>query len=140
MTTEVETVSKNIRNSSEPISASTLRSNSRKQLNSTAGFFYTPFYTESVTPYYYPSVFINEEFDEFIKSLDIQNRTLIESSVKEIKSYPFVKSVDFDNHGIPTLIINLPEVNRDHEKKIYAIEYNLLKKIKVNIDFYIDFL
>jgi len=85
------------------------------------------------------SYVIDEAFDKFLNYVDIQDKYAIESSVKEIKSYPFVESVNFENIRVPTLIINLPEVNRDHEKRIYEIEYNLLRKIKVNIEFYIDF-
>lgn len=85
------------------------------------------------------SYIINKAFDKFLNSVDLQDKYAIESSIKEIKSYPFVESVNFENSHVPTLIINLPEVNRDHEKRIYEIEYNLLRKIKVNIDFYIDF-
>lgn len=85
------------------------------------------------------SYIINESFDAFVNSLDLQDKYAINSSIEEIKSFQFVESVDFESNHTPTLIINLPEVNRDHEKKIYKIEYNLLRKTKVNIDFEINF-
>ncbi len=93
----------------------------------------------------YSSMPINEyydnvsEFDNFLKTLDSQDKKIVESAIKEIKSYSFVENIKFENHRVPTLIINLPEVNRDNEKTVYGVEYNLLRKIKVNIDFYIDF-
>lgn len=124
---------------SRRITASTPYSNVRTILDVTK---YSRFIRDLSIRYFIrciPSYVIGEAFDKFLNSVDLHDRHAIESSVNEIKSYPFVESVSFENNHVPTLIINLSEVNRDHEKKIYEIEYNLLRKIKANVDFYIDF-
>jgi hypothetical protein len=76
---------------------------------------------------------------EFLYILDSRDRDAIISVIKEIDSCQFVESIDFENCHVPTLIINLPKINRDHEKKIYSIEYHFLKKTKVKINLYINF-
>lgn len=80
-----------------------------------------------------------DEFASYLYLLDSKDRREVEASVNEIKSYPFVESVEFKNCSAPTVTVNLTEVNREHEKKIYAIEYHLLRETNANINFDIDF-
>lgn len=144
MATGVEIVSTNIHDvRKERFSASTLRSTSKIKLNS-ATYFNPAIIFKDVyfTQHSIISSIINEEFGKFLSNLEQQDIDAIDAiilAVEKIKNYPFVNSIDFKNKGTPTFIITLPEVNRDNENKIYAIEYQLMKKTRINFDFYIDF-
>jgi hypothetical protein len=120
------------------LSASTLRSKSKTQLNSSTDFKSTSVWNYSTfTRYYKRSLFINEEFYVFLNTLDQHDVDTINSAVVEIKNHTFVESIDFEISETPTIIIKLSEVNRENKNKIYEIEYNLLRETRADIDFYI---
>jgi hypothetical protein len=141
MATGVEIVLTNIYDvHKERFSASTLGSASQIKLDSATHFnpaiiFNDAYFTQRSIS----SSIINEDFYKFLSNLEQRNIDAIILAVKKIKSYPFVNSIDFKYKGTPTFIITLPEVNRGNENKIYAIEYQLMKKTRINFDFYIDF-
>lgn len=83
------------------------------------------------------NLLINYEFDKFLKFLDSRDKKSIESTVKEIKNYSFVKNVDFEDGSIPTLIIKITDLDREYEDVIYETQYNLLTNISFFIDFYV---
>lgn len=72
---------------------------------------------------------------KFMNTLNMNDRSVLEESLTQIKSIPFVGDIELDELGTPTIIIRLSEMNRETEEKIFQIEYNLLKKLKTNIDF-----
>ena len=72
---------------------------------------------------------------KFMNTLNMNDRSMLEESLIQIKSIPFVGDIELDELGTPTIIIRLSEMNRETEEKIFQIEYNLLKKLKTNVDF-----
>lgn len=72
---------------------------------------------------------------KFMNTLNMNDRSMLEESLIQIKSIPFVGDIELDELGTSTIIIRLSEMNRETEEKIFQIEYNLLKKLKTNVDF-----
>lgn len=119
-------------------SSSTLQSNHKMKLNSTSNINYT-YVNDGITAtkYIRSLSVINEEFDKFLNTLDPRDVVKIISAVEEIHILPFVRNIMFNNKGTPTLKIQISELNREYEDKIYEIEYNLLRNINSFIDFFV---
>ncbi|MFA4956062.1 MAG: hypothetical protein WC556_03710 [Candidatus Methanoperedens sp.] len=72
---------------------------------------------------------------KFMNTLNMNDRSALEESLTKIKRIPFVGDIELEELETPTIIIRLSEMNRKIEEKIFQIEYNLLKKLKTDIDF-----
>lgn len=72
---------------------------------------------------------------KFMNALNMNDRNMLEESLTKIKHLSFVGEIELEELETPTIIIRLSEMNREIEEKIFRIEYNLLKKLKTDIDF-----
>ncbi|NJD76363.1 MAG: hypothetical protein FIB08_04610 [Candidatus Methanoperedens sp.] len=72
---------------------------------------------------------------KFMNTLNMNDRKVLDESITKIKRIPLVGEIELEELETPTVIIRLSEMNREIEKKIFQIEYNLLKKLKTNVDF-----
>lgn len=75
--------------------------------------------------------------NEFLFTLSLKDTEAILSAIEEINNYSFVERIDFEICEIPLIVIKLSDYNRENKSKIYEIEYNLLREIEADIDFYI---
>lgn len=73
--------------------------------------------------------------EKFMNTLNMNDRNVLEKSLTKIKRIPFVGEIELEELETPTIIIRLSEMNREIEEKIFRIEYNLLRKLKTDIDF-----
>lgn len=71
----------------------------------------------------------------FMNTLNKNDRSALEESLTKIKRIPFVNEIRLEELETPTIIIRLSQMNREIEEKIFQIEYNLLRKLKNDIDF-----
>jgi len=71
----------------------------------------------------------------FMDTLNQKDRGALEESLTKIKRIPFVNEIGLGELETPTIIIRLSEMNREIEENIFRIEYNLLRKLKTDIDF-----
>ena len=69
-----------------------------------------------------------------MNTLNMNDRRL-EESLTKIKCLPFVCDIELEELDTHTIIIRLSEMNRETEEKIFQIEYDLLKKLEINVDF-----
>ncbi|MDD5615114.1 MAG: hypothetical protein PHH85_02830 [Candidatus Methanoperedens sp.] len=72
---------------------------------------------------------------KFMNKLNMNDRSVLEESLAKIKRIPLVGEIELEELETPTIIIRLSEMNREIEAKIFRIEYNLLRKLKTDIDF-----
>jgi hypothetical protein len=72
---------------------------------------------------------------KFMDTLDIDDMNVLEESLIQIRSIPLVCDIELEEPETNTIIIRLSEMNREIEEKIFQIEYNLLKKLKTDVDF-----
>lgn len=73
--------------------------------------------------------------EKFMNTLNMNDRNVLVESLAKIKRIPFVGEIELEELETPTIIIRLSEMNREIEEKIFRIEYNLLRKLKTDIDF-----
>lgn len=71
----------------------------------------------------------------FMNRINKNDRSALEESLTKIKRMTCVNEIQLEELETPTIIIRLSQMNREIEEKIFKIEYNLLRKLKTDIDF-----
>lgn len=85
----------------------------------------------------FQTVVTSNPLNKFMNTLNQNDRSALEESLTKIKRIPFVDEIGLEELETPTIIIRLSEMNRETEEKIFRIEYNLLRKLKTDIDFFV---
>lgn len=85
----------------------------------------------------FQTVVTSNPLNKFMNTLNKNDRSVLEESLTKIKCIPLVDEIGLEELETPTIIIRLSEMNRETEEKIFRIEYNLLRKLKTDIDFFV---
>lgn len=67
--------------------------------------------------------------------LNEKDENMLNESIRMMKKLPFVERIEFEETG-STILVRLSQMNKDTEKKIYQIEYDLLE----DFDEYVNFI
>ena len=68
--------------------------------------------------------------------LNEEDENALKECIQRMKKLPFVKNIEFGEFdNCSTIIIRLSEMNRDTERKIYQIEYNLMQDFTDYVNF-----
>ena len=67
--------------------------------------------------------------------LNKKDENMLNESLRMVEKLPFVEKIEFEENDT-TILVRLSQMNKDTEKKIYQIEYNLMQ----NFDEYVNFI
>jgi hypothetical protein len=67
--------------------------------------------------------------------LNEKDENKLQESLRMVEKLPFVEKIEFEETS-STILVRLSQMNKDTEKKIYQIEYNLMQ----NFDEYVNFI
>ena len=67
--------------------------------------------------------------------LNKKDENMLNESLRMVEKLPFVEKIEFEENDT-TILVRLSQMNKDTEKKIYQIEYNLMQ----NFDEYVSFI
>ena len=66
--------------------------------------------------------------------LSKKDENMLQESIRMVEKLPFVERIEVEETG-PTILVRLSKMNKDTEKKIYQIEYNLMQNFEEYVNF-----